>query len=167
MHPLQKIINDANIAQSKLSGKEFNLGDLIKMLETAPQDMLVDIILPDGTVIFPRQDKVEVCVDGNDSNYDDNNTHYLDSCIGGNSGMVLNLAIFTSANDTKYEVKKMLQEARSTVGKYLNWAYLMDLDTPIFTTKLEQTWCACDSQVVGAKIENGIFHLICRDSSND
>lgn len=157
MHPLQKIINDFNIIQSKLNGEEFNLGDLIRILETAPQDMLVDVVLSDGTIMVPHQDTAFILGEG------------VGYCFSSWRGSYVNLAIYVQNDSPRYRVKHILQHAKDTVGRYLTGykggEFLMGLDTPIYLS--ETCGHYFDEKVIDVKIDNDRVHLICRDSSND
>ena len=154
---IQEEIDAFILAQSKLSGEEFNLGDLIKMLEAAPQDMLVDVVLSDGTIMVPHQDTEFILGEG------------VGYCFDSWRGSYVNLAINVQNDSPRYRVKHILQHAKDTVGQYLTGykggEFLMELDTPIYLSKTYGHYF--DEKVIDVKIDNDRVHLICRDSSND
>ena len=178
----QEEVDALNLAQSKLSGEEFNLGDLIKILETAPQDMLIVCRLSCGKITYPHSTYTYASTV---KKSDDQ------KCFGSCLHSWLDACMITAEADNfdcffgighGYKVKDILEDSKKIVGMYLlgygGWS-LMELSTPIYLEKNANDYLddpiitfseATDypkEKVVGAKIENGIFHLICRDSSND
>ena len=166
---IQNIINAMNIASKQEAAKEYNLGKLIKDLESYDKD--IEITIDDGT--FPlakdreyalEDDTKETSEYGDYYNYDKETKTVFISYRGYYDG----LAIVYSLKDRAMKVEDLLKMAKFINGKYLEGYkggdYLMDEETPIY---IDDYGDYRGIKLIGTKIEDKKVILITRKDEDD